>query len=94
MSDISAHRAFASQVGAAARLYRVGDAECLSVTLDTLFEDSEALAVARAMAWKLGSERFNWETEQAALLDHVTRVCRPRDERRLRRDAAAAADGE
>jgi glycosyltransferase involved in cell wall biosynthesis len=91
MSDISAHRAFASQVGAAARLYRVGDAECLAVTLDTLFGDSEALAAARAMAWKLGNERFNWETEQAALLDHVISVCRPRDERRSQRDTAAAA---
>jgi hypothetical protein len=75
MSDTPAHRAFAAEAGAAACLYRVDDAENLAVALDSLLCDADALAMARATAWRLGRERFNWDIEKAALLDRIASNC-------------------
>ena len=75
MSDIPAHRAFATEAGAAARLYPVDDWANLAVAFDSLLCDAHALAVARATAWRLGRERFNWDLEKASLLERIAGIC-------------------
>jgi hypothetical protein len=73
MSDVPAHRAFASQSVAAARLYPVDNADALAAALDALLCDAKALAVARAAAFALGQTRFNWDTEKSVFLERVGR---------------------
>jgi glycosyltransferase involved in cell wall biosynthesis len=75
MSDTSAHRSFANEAGLAARLYSVNDWENLSVVLDSLLCDPDAISMARAAAWRLGRERFNWDLEKASLLDRIASIC-------------------
>ena len=53
---------------AALRLYAVDDAQALADQLDSLLLNPTALIEARAEAWRLGQERFNWEVEQVKLL--------------------------
>ena len=71
MSDVPAHRVFASQSGAAARLYPVDNADALAAALDALLCDAQALAAARAAAFALGQTRFNWDTEKSVFLERV-----------------------
>jgi glycosyltransferase involved in cell wall biosynthesis len=73
MSDVPAHRAFASQSGVATRLYPVDNADALAATLDALLCDEQALAAARAAAFALGQTRFNWDIEKSILLERVER---------------------
>jgi glycosyltransferase involved in cell wall biosynthesis len=74
LSDIPAHRAFAPQLGNAARLYITEDAESLAAALDFLLEDRIFLATARVAAFRLGQTRFNWDIEKAKLLEIVATV--------------------
>ena len=74
MSDIPAHRAFAPEAGNAARLYNTEDSDSLAAALDSLLEDPELLAAARAAAFHLGQTRFNWDVEKAKLLETVGAV--------------------
>jgi glycosyltransferase involved in cell wall biosynthesis len=78
MSDIPAHRAFAPEAGAAARLYTTDDADSLAAALDSVLEDPELLAAARAAAFRLGQTRFNWDIEKLKLLDLVKNFCTTR----------------
>jgi glycosyltransferase involved in cell wall biosynthesis len=72
MSDIPAHRAFAPEAGAAARLYATDDADSLAAALDSLLGERTRLAAARATAFRLGQMRFNWDVEKVKLLDLIT----------------------
>jgi glycosyltransferase involved in cell wall biosynthesis len=72
MSDIPAHRRFAAEAGNSAFLYDVDDAETLASVMDRLLRDPERLAAARAEAFRLGRDRYNWEREKGALLVTVT----------------------
>jgi glycosyltransferase involved in cell wall biosynthesis len=74
MSDIPAHRAFAREVGAAGRLYRVNDPCSLAAALDSILSNASVLAAARAAAFRLGQTRFNWDIEQSILLDLITNL--------------------
>jgi len=71
MSDIPAHRAIASEAGLAMRLYRTDDPAALADALDALLLDPATLAKARAAAWRLGRERYNWDLEKSKLLAAV-----------------------
>jgi hypothetical protein len=71
LSDTPAHRAFAVELGGAARVYKVDDAESLASALDAFLCNAAELAAARATAFHLGRSRFNWETERLALLNCV-----------------------
>jgi hypothetical protein len=71
LSNTPAHRAFAVELGGAARLYKVDDAESHACALDAFLCDAAGLAAARATAFHLGRNRFNWETERLALLDCI-----------------------
>jgi glycosyltransferase involved in cell wall biosynthesis len=73
MSDIPAHRSFAAEVGMSAFVYPVDNAESLAALLDQLLCDPRRLAAARAQAFSLGRERYNWERERNTLLATVRR---------------------
>jgi glycosyltransferase involved in cell wall biosynthesis len=76
MSDVPAHYAFASETGAAGRLYRINDADSLAAALDAILSDAAVLAAARAAAFRLGQTRFNWDVEKAILLGLITNCAR------------------
>jgi glycosyltransferase involved in cell wall biosynthesis len=73
MSDIPAHRRFAAEADMNMCLYPVDDAEALAAILDRLLCDPGGLAAARAEAFRLGRDRYNWERESGALLAAVRR---------------------
>lgn len=69
LSDTPAQRALAGDLGNSAVVARHGDAESLAAALMPWQEQPEKLRAARAQAWRLAAERFNWETEQARWLN-------------------------
>lgn len=74
-TDTPAQARLAAEVGEPAmRLYRGGDPRQLAQCVDALFSTPGELARARAEAWRLGQERYNWEVESLRLLDLVARV--------------------
>lgn len=74
MSDIPAHRAFSKEASDAVALFAVDDADSLAQTIDHILGDPDRLADMRAAAWRRGQMQFNWDAEQAILLDQVDRV--------------------
>ncbi len=78
LSDTPAHRAFAAEAGLGGHLYPIDDHAALASRLDALLGDPDRLAGARAAAWRLAQERFNWEREAAALLRLVAQACHGR----------------
>lgn len=73
MSDIPAHRAFASEAGLRDRLYGVENPASLARVIDHLLGNPAQLAAARSQSWRLGRERYNWECERTILLRTVFR---------------------
>lgn len=71
MSDIEAHRVMAGELSGAAILYRREDPDSLAAAIDALLLNSERLARARATAFRLGQERFNWDFEKVKLIELV-----------------------
>lgn len=85
MSDIPAHGMLRANLGAAARLFPVDDVGALAAALDHFLGDASVLAGARATAFNLGQQTYNWEKEQDVLLSTIQRtLSRPiqRDEKR------------
>jgi glycosyltransferase involved in cell wall biosynthesis len=74
MSDTPAHRSLASDLSAAARLYPEEDSRSLATALDGFLCDPQTLAQARAAAFNLGQQRFNWTVEKVKLLSLVDRA--------------------
>ena len=75
LSDTPAHCRFAAEAGLGDLLYPHDDPAALALLLDRLFADPTCLAAARAQAWRLGQERYNWEKQdQGTLLDGVGRA--------------------
>lgn len=70
MSDTPAQRRLAPDLGDAARLVSLADPSGIARMLDDLATPS-AFDAASASAWRLARERYNWEYEQAGLLDSV-----------------------
>jgi glycosyltransferase involved in cell wall biosynthesis len=77
MSDVPAHRQFASELGEAAHLYAVDDDLQLAQRMDYALENPSRLAAARKHAWRLGQERYNWDREKQFMLDLVANSMRP-----------------
>ena len=71
MSGTSAHRAFAAETGTTDHLFAVGDSQALATTIDRLLGHPETLAAARAKAFQLGRERYNWEVESKSLVQVI-----------------------
>ena len=78
LSDIPGHRAFAELAPGAAFVFQAASPEALADHLDDLLGDPARLAAARAQAFRLGQDRFNWETEEAAFMACVDTALMPR----------------
>jgi glycosyltransferase involved in cell wall biosynthesis len=72
-SAIPAHCRIAPDLGAAIILYPIDDPAALAAAIDAMLLDPARLAAARAHAWHLGQDRYNWEIEQKKLADFVGR---------------------
>lgn len=72
VSDTPAQRAFALDLGSAAAVVSVADPEGIARVLDRLAAMPAALADAKATAWRLADQRYNWEVEQKALVETVS----------------------
>jgi glycosyltransferase involved in cell wall biosynthesis len=66
-----AHKALASELGTAMRTFPL-DPVKLGEAMDELLLDPTRLSAARFAAWQLGQQRFNWDSEQRALLKRVS----------------------
>ena len=86
MSNTTGQRDFAKTCGLDDLLYPIGDAGALALLFDRMLGDPARLAEARARAWRLARERYNWEMQRGALIEAVTRALQPGD------TAAPAAD--
>jgi glycosyltransferase involved in cell wall biosynthesis len=76
LSDTPAQRALAPHLGAACRVISLADIDGMAAVLDRLTLSAEARAEARATAWRLGQERYNWDVEKGVLLGSVARALR------------------
>ena len=74
MSDTPAHCRFAKEAGILDLIYTRENPAALAALLDRLFGDPTQLAANRALAWRLGQERYNWEREQGQLVEAVARA--------------------
>jgi glycosyltransferase involved in cell wall biosynthesis len=74
MSDTQAHCRFAAEAGITELIYRREDPAALADLLDRFLGDAAPLAASRALAWRLGQERYNWERERGQLVEVVARV--------------------
>jgi glycosyltransferase involved in cell wall biosynthesis len=70
-TDIPAHRRISSEMGKAMTLFPIGNADALASAIDRFLLHPQYLAAARADAWHLGQARFNWDAEQAHLIEIV-----------------------
>ncbi len=77
-SDIPAHRRIAPDLGPAMSLFPINDVAALAANLDALLLDPPRLAAARAHAWRLGQDRYNWEVEAPLFLERIQTVLRER----------------
>jgi hypothetical protein len=73
LSDIPAHRELAKELGRATRLYAVDNTEDLATNIDALLGDASALADGRALAYRLGQKKYNWEAVKLDLVECVGR---------------------
>jgi hypothetical protein len=72
MSDTPAQRALAPDLGPASALVSLADPEGMARVLDRLAMEPGVLAEAKATAWQLGRQRYNWDVEKKALVASVT----------------------
>src|SRR5262249_48781043 len=61
LSDTPAQAGLAPELGAAARVGRLGDPEGIARTLDALLSDPARRTEARHAAWELARRRFCWD---------------------------------
>lgn len=72
LSDIKAHRDVLAEASKAVQLFRCEDPFSLAEALDRwLAAPPAVLAEARATAYRLGQNHWNWEREQILLLEQV-----------------------
>ncbi len=77
LSDIPAHRQLQGEAGEVVRLFRTEDPASLAAAIDGLLDAPPAvLEAARAAAFRLGQNCWNWEREQVQLLQCVQAVFR------------------
>lgn len=81
MSDIPAHQVFARDAGLTDLLYKSDDAADLARLIDGLLGDPRRLAEARAKAFSLGQEKYNWDHEQQKIQKLVMQHCSDRHDR-------------
>jgi len=74
MSRTSGQRGLAQLFGDAAQTYAPGDARQLATALERWTRHPSALSYGRALAWRLGDERYNWELEAPRFVSIVNEV--------------------
>jgi len=74
MSRTSGQRGLAQLFGDAAQTYAPGDAGQLANALERWTRHPSALSHGRALAWRLGDERYNWELEAPRFVSIVNEV--------------------
>jgi glycosyltransferase involved in cell wall biosynthesis len=74
MSRTPAQDQLAPDLGPAALLVDLADTDGIARVLDGYFGDAERQRQARAEAWRLGRERYNWDVEQRVFLASVRRA--------------------
>lgn len=78
MSDTPAQRLLAPELGTAARLVSLAHPDAMAAVIDELAIASRRCE-AKAVAWQLGHERYNWGVEKDAFLSSVARAFEGRD---------------
>jgi glycosyltransferase involved in cell wall biosynthesis len=76
MNRTPAQQEFAGQLEEAAVLIDIHNPEEIAGTLETWLSHPTKLASARAAAWKLGRERYNWDVEQTQFLSILEKSLR------------------
>ncbi len=76
MNRTPAQQEFAGHLGEAAVLIDIHNPKQIAQTLDTWLSHPTKLTSARATAWKLGRERYNWDVEQTRFLSVLERSLR------------------
>lgn len=71
MSKTDAHTTFMARTGLNDLDYPIDDAVAMARRIDSLLGDPERLAAARAEAWRLGQERYNWDLEKSKVTTAV-----------------------
>ena len=71
LSDTSAHRRLAVELGEAARIIDLDRIAEAAEALDAWLLSGDRLARSRATAWDLGQHRFNWDNEKEIFLASV-----------------------
>ncbi len=74
MSSTPAHIALAPELGCAARLYTIDDAQSLAAAFDLWMRDQGTLATARRAAWELGQRKFNWDIYKPRYLGTISQA--------------------
>jgi glycosyltransferase involved in cell wall biosynthesis len=74
LSRTTGQAQLASALGPAAVTYPPGDARGMAQALGPWLDSEPARQAASDHAWALGTDRYNWDVEQAAFLDEVRRV--------------------
>lgn len=76
LSNTQAHTVLAPDLGEAGLLVNLEDPAGVASVLDAFLGDAERQNRARAAAWKLGQERFNWDRERETFLKLVKKTLR------------------
>ncbi len=79
MSDTPAQRALAPALGMAARQVSLDDHRAMAEVLDRWADSPDELDAAKAAAWQLGQQRYNWQIEKGGLLQSVAEAFRRHD---------------
>lgn len=74
MSDTPAQCDLAADLGAAATLISLSDPDAIAAALDRIASSPGALVQAKAAAFRLGRDRYNWDVEKNALLQTIAEV--------------------
>ena len=71
LSRTPAQEALSKNLGQAARVIDLDNLVATAQCLDQFANDASARRLARAAAWKLGRERYNWDLEQTQFLNLI-----------------------
>jgi hypothetical protein len=74
LSATPAQKAFARELGPAARVGDLGRPEESARTLDAFLADAGGVAAARRTAWSLARERYCWDVEKEKLLASIRKI--------------------
>jgi glycosyltransferase involved in cell wall biosynthesis len=74
LSDTTAQRGLASELGQAARVVDLTAPDAIVDALSSWVQDPRALAAAKCAAWRLGQTKFNWDNEKERFLQSVAQA--------------------